>query len=116
MKGTTVYIMTETVTGYDPFGAPIVTTEKTAVDDCLVGTPSSDDVADALNLYGKKVAYVVGIPKGDTHTWDDQIVEIWGDLYRTIGYPMTGEQANIPLRWGKNIKVERYGNEGAVST
>jgi hypothetical protein len=36
-------------------------------------------------------------------------MEIWGERFRTIGYPMTGIQENIPLRWGQNIKVERYG-------
>lgn len=109
MKGTTIYIVTETVTDTDPFGKDIVTEELEPVDDCLVGTPSTDDITDTLNLYGKKVEYVVGIPKGDTHTWADAIVEIWGERFRVIGYPMTGIQDNIPLRWGQNIKVERYG-------
>lgn len=109
MKGTTVYLISEEVTGYDPFGAPIVTETREAVNDCLVGSPSTDDITDTLNLYGKKVEYVVGIPKGDTHTWRDAVVEIWGERFRVIGYPTTGIQENIPLRWGQNIKVERYG-------
>lgn len=109
MKGMTIYLLKETITDYDPFGAPIVTTERIEVDDCLVGTPSTDDINDALNLYGKKVAYVIGIPKGDTNVWTDAKVEVFGETFHVIGYPMTGIQDNIPLRWGKNIKVERYG-------
>ena len=49
------------------------------------------------------------VTKGDTHNWTDAEVIIWGNRYRTFGYPITGEQANIPLRWGQNVRVERYG-------
>ena len=79
------------------------------VDDVLVGSPTSDEITDSLNLFGKKIVYMLGIPKGDTHTWEDAEVIIWGNRYRTFGYPITGEQANIPLRWGQNVRVERYG-------
>ena len=79
------------------------------VSDVLVGSPTTDDITNSLNLYGKKVEYMLGIPKGDTHNWIDTDVIIWGNRYRTFGYPITGEQANIPLRWGQNVRVERYG-------
>lgn len=109
MKGTTVQLSVKTITDYDPFGAPIYSEELVNVADVLVGSPTSDDVINTLQLYGKKIAYVLGIPKGDTHDWTDTEVIIWGERYKTIGYPTTGEQANIPLRWGQNVKVERYG-------
>jgi hypothetical protein len=51
----------------------------------------------------------LGIPKGDDHDWNDTEVFIWGEKFRTIGFPETGIQENIPLRWGQNVKVERYG-------
>ena len=109
MKGMTVQIVKKTQTGTDPFGVPIYTEELVDVHDVLVGQPSTDDVNSTVSLYGKQIAYVLGIPKGDTNDWTDAEVIIWGDRYRTIGYPETGIQANIPLRWGKNVKVERYG-------
>lgn len=109
MKGTTVQLVVGTVTDYDPFGNPIESEELVNVDDVLVGQPSTDDVTNSIQLYGKRIDYVLGIPKGDNHNWTDAIVYIWGEKFRTIGYPMTGEQANIPLRWGQNVKVERYG-------
>lgn len=109
MKGTTVQLEVLTQTGTDPFGAPICTPQWVDVPDVLVGSPSTDDITSTLQLYGKKIAYVLGIPKTDTHNWVDAKVKIWGDVYQTIGYPMTGEQENIPLRWGKNVKVERNG-------
>ena len=109
MKGTTVQLLVKTKTGEDGFGKPIYSVQWVDVPDVLVGSPSTDDITSTLQLYGKKVAYVLGIPKNDTHNWVDATVKIWGDKYQTIGYPMTGEQENIPLRWGKNVKVEAYG-------
>ena len=109
MKGMTVQLVKKTQSGTDPFGAPIETEEIIDVPDCLVGQPTSDDIAATMEMYGKKIAYVVGVPKGDENEWVDTDVIIWGERFRTIGYPMTGIQENIPLRWGKNVKVERYG-------
>lgn len=109
MKGTTIQLVVKTQTGMDAFRAPIYTEELINVDDVLVGQPTTDDITDTLQLYGKKIEYVLGIPKGDTHNWTDAEVIIWGQRFRTIGYPQTGIQENIPLRWGQNVKVERYG-------
>ena len=109
MKGTTIQLVVKTQSGTDPFGAPVYTEELVDVPDVLVGSPTTDDITDSLNLYGKKIEYMLGIPKGDAHNWVDTEVVIWGNRYRTFGYPITGEQANIPLRWGQNVRVERYG-------
>lgn len=109
MKGTTVQLVETTVTGYDPFGNPIKEETLIDVDDVLVGQPSTDDVTNTIQLYGKKIDYVLGIPKDDTHDWTDKEVVIWGNRFKTIGFPQTGIQENIPLRWGSNVKVERYG-------
>lgn len=82
IKGTTVQLMVDTVTGEDPFGAPIV--EKVPVDipDVLVGQPTTDDITASVQMYGKKIEYILGIPKGDTHDWTDAEVIIWGEPYR----------------------------------
>lgn len=109
MKGETVGLVVKTQTGTDPFGHPIYSEEIVLVNDVLVGQPTSDEIVSTLDLTGKKIAYMLGIPKGDTHVWTDTDVIIWGERFRTIGYPGTGTQANIPLRWGQNVKVERYG-------
>lgn len=109
MKGTTVQVVVKTQAGTDPFGAPIYEESLEDVKDVLVGQPTTDDVTSTLELTGKKIAYVLGIPKGDDHIWTDTDVIIWGERFRTIGFPQTGIQENIPLRWGQNVKVERYG-------
>lgn len=109
MKTVTIQLVKKTETGTDPFGMPIMSEELIDVPGCLVGQPSTDQVTATLELFGKHIAYVVGVPKGDTNEWVDTEVVIWGDRYRTIGYPETGIQGNIPLNWGKNVKVERNG-------
>ena len=109
MKTITVQLVVKTQDNTDPFGAPIETEEIIDIPGCLVGQPSSDEITQAMQLYGKKIAYVVGVPKGDDHKWVDTDVIIWGERFRTIGYPETGIQGNIPLAWGQNVKVERYG-------
>lgn len=109
LNTTTVQLAKKTTTGTDPFGMPIETEELIDVPGCLVGQPTTDDISQTLEMYGKKIAYVVGVPKGDTNNWVDTEVVIFGERFRTIGYPMTGIEANIPLKWGKNVKVERNG-------
>lgn len=109
MKTMTVQLAVKTEGAPDPFGMPTETEELIDVPGCLVGQPSTDDIAQTMEMYGKKIAYVVGVPKGDVNSWVDTDVIIWGERFRTIGYPETGIQGNIPLKWGQNVKVERYG-------
>lgn len=115
IKGTTIQLVVENIVDYDPFGAPIVEETLEDVADVLVGQPTADDITSSIQMYGKRVEYVLGIPKGDTHIWTDATVIIWGQRYKTFGFPMTGIQENIPLRWGQNIKVERYVKQSEVS-
>lgn len=112
IKGTTIQLVVKTEGDPDPIGNPTYTEETVNVDDVLVGEPSTDDITDSLQLYGKKVAYTLGIPKGDTHNWVDAEVILpapFGGRYRTIGYPTAGIEENIPLKWNSKVKVERYG-------
>lgn len=109
MRGMTIELGVKTEVGVDPFGKPIYETNYIEVEDVLVGQPSSEDLTSTLDLTGKRIAYVLGIPKGDDHVWEDTTVRFWGKTFRTIGYPETGIQENIPLRWGQNVKVEAYG-------
>lgn len=109
MKGETVELVVKTQTGTDPFGHPIYEKTTVNVNDVLIGQPTAEDVTTTLDLTGKRIAYVLGIPKGDDHIWEDTEVYFWGQKFKTISFPETGIQENIPLRWGKNVKVERYG-------
>ena len=112
IKGITVQLIKKTEGALDPLGNPTYTETKIPVSNVLVGEPTSDDITDSLQLYGKIVAYVLGIPKGDENDWTDTDVELpapFEGKYRTVGYPTAGIEANIPLKWNKKVKVERYG-------
>lgn len=108
MKGTTIQLGVKTQIGTDPFGAPEYSVIFEDVKDVLVGQPSTDDIKTSTDLFGKRLIYMIGIPKGDTHNWEDAEVIIWGKKFKTFGCPITGEQANIPLRWGQNVRVGYY--------
>jgi len=108
LHGETITLFAKTQTGVDAFNRPIYTETAEQVENVIIGQPSTDDITEELNLSGKRIDYVLGIPKGDTHDWVNRKVEFWGEQYETVGKPMTGIQDIIPLEWGKNVKVARY--------
>lgn len=116
LQGTSVILYTEVQTGTDPMGAPIIKEEPIQVDNVLVGEPSTDDITSATQMFGKKIEYMLGIPKGDTNDWTNKKVS-WTDAYgnvhtvMTFGFPITGIEANIPpqLPWHKKVRCEAYG-------
>lgn len=109
MKGMTIQLINMVETGKDAWGKPIYKEEAEDIHDVLVGQPSTEEILSTTQLFGKKIEYVIGIPKGDTHDWTDRKILINGNPYCTIGYPQTGIQENIPLRWGQNVRVAKYG-------
>lgn len=109
MRGITVTLYDKTQTGTDDFGAPVFTETAIEVENVLIGEPSADQVVEELNLHGKRLAYVLAIPKGDTNTWTDRKVSFFGEDFRTYGEPTQGIDHLIPLAWNKKVKVERYG-------
>lgn len=108
MKGVTVTLHKKTQTGTDDFGAPIYSDSTILVDNVLIGEPTSEQIMQELNMHGKRLAYVLGIPKGDTHVWTDTEVEFFGQKFRTYGEPTQGIDYLIPLAWNKKVKVEHY--------
>lgn len=113
MRGITVTLYEQTQTGTDAFNAPVYAETAVTVDNVLVGEPSTDDITSATSLYGKRIEYMLGIPKGDAHDWTDKRVS-WTDAYgktitvKTFGVPITGIEANIPTRWHKKVRCEAY--------
>lgn len=108
IKGVPVTLYEKTLTGYDAANRPTYTETPVTVENVLIGEPSTEDVTSEYNLSGKRVAYVLGIPKGDTHEWADRTVEFRGQKFRTVGVPTQGIDALIPLDWNKKVKVEAY--------
>ena len=109
LHGITVQLEQKTEAGRDAFNRPVYITAYEDIDNVLVGRPDPQEVTDTLNLTGKKIEYILGIPKGDTHDWLDKKVIFWGQEFHTIGFPETGIQDLIPMDWGMNVRVERHG-------
>ena len=108
LRGISIILYTKNKVGEDEFGAPVYEELPEVVNDVLVGEPEGSDVTDTLNLTGKRIAYTLAIPKGDTHEWRDRKVEFFGRKFRTFGEPVEGIEGMIPLRWNNKVKVERY--------
>ncbi len=108
IKGITVTLYDTAVDSVDPFGEPTYTETAVDVSNVLVAPASNSEILDATNLYGKKAVYTLAIPKGDTHEWENRIVEFFGKRWRVFGIPTQGIEANIPLDWNKKVTVELY--------
>ena len=72
LTGRSIILYDKVKAGVDDFNRPIYTETPVTVDNVLIGSPSPQEVVDTLNLTGKRAAYTLGIPKGDTHTWTDR--------------------------------------------
>lgn len=109
MTGISIILYNKVQTGIDGFNRPIYTEVPETIENVLIGEPTTDQVIDEINLSGKRLAYTLAIPKGDSHEWTDRKVEFFGEVFRTFGKPTQGIDHLIPLNWNKKVKVERYG-------
>lgn len=109
IKGESVILIEKVQVDKDAFNKPVYEENEVVVDNVIIGSPSFDASISEYNITGKRLAYILGIPKGDTHNWQDAKVFIRGEEYRTYGYPLTQTEANVPGRWNTQVKVEKYG-------
>lgn len=109
MKGISVILYERTLAGYDDLNNPVYEETPVVVNDVLVAQPTTDDITSTINLYGKHLDYILGLPKGDSHDWVNARVEIFGKSFRSFGDVIEGIEANVPTRWHKQVRVQRYG-------
>lgn len=107
MRGITVTLRQKTFNSYNSIGESQFTYEDVPVDNVLVAPSSADEILEADNLYGKKAVYTLGIPKGDTHDWQDQRVSFFGEEWQTFGIPLEGIEHLVPTAWNKKVMVMR---------
>lgn len=108
IHGIDVILYEKTQTGTDAFHAPVYAETPVTVSNVIVSPASSDDLPEMLDLTGKKAVYTLGIPKGDTHDWEDRKVEFFGKTWHTFGFVLEGIPDLVPLGWNKKIQVEAY--------
>ncbi len=108
IKGITVILYERTQTGVDDLNDPVYSESPVEVKNVLVGQPDSDEIVNSVTLEGKKAEYELCIPKGDTHSWENSKVTIWGENFVTFGKVYQYIEENVPLSWNKKVKVARY--------
>ena len=108
IQGISIILTERTQTGVNEINEPIYEETEVTVDNVLVGSPKTDEIADALKLYGKQLAYTLYLPKSDSHNWENATVTFYGRTFRTFGLPMTLIEENIPeaVSWNTRIQVE----------
>ena len=108
MRGITITLYEAVESGKNAFNETIYTETPVEVDNVLIAPASESEILDTMNLYGRKAVYVLGIPKGDAHDWENRKVTFFGEDWRTFGIPSEGLEHLIPLDWNKKVMVERY--------
>lgn len=108
MIGIDVTLYERIKTGVDAFGDPVYTEIPVTVKNVLIGQPTTDEVTSSIDLYGKKIEYMLGLPKGDNHAWENSVVEFFGNKYRAFGNVIEGIEANIPTPWHHKVRVAKY--------
>lgn len=108
MRGITITLYEAVESGKNAFNETTYTETPVEVDNVLIAPASESEILDAINLYGRKAVYVLGIPKGDTHEWENRKVTFFGENWRVFGIPSEGLEHLIPLDWNKKVMVERY--------
>jgi len=108
IKGITVTLVDRVKTDEDEMGAATYDDVEIQVENVLVSPTEATDVINQVQLYGKKAVYTLGIPKGDTHNWEDREVKFFGKTFRTFGPVVEGIESMVPTAWHKKVTVERY--------
>ena len=74
LKGIDIILYEKTKTGEDAFHAPIYAETPVTVHNVLVGEPATEDIVNDLQLYGRRLAYTLALPKGDANDWHNVTV------------------------------------------
>ena len=108
LKGITITLLEQVLEGTDPFNAPIYGGAMYEISNVLVAPeePGGDVVFSSTDLSSRKSTYVLAIPKGDTHHWENGEVQFFGRRFKVIGMPTEGIEGLIPLYWNKKVRVE----------
>lgn len=108
ISGRTIKLHKKTLSGMDPFGAPIFSEEIIDVENVVISPSSDEEIKTDMQLYGKKSVYTLHLPKGDDNNWDNVEVEFFDRIWHTFGPVTEYQEEMVPLQWNKKVKVEHY--------
>ncbi len=81
IHGITVRLYVKSQTGTDAFNAPVYAETPIDVPNVLVGEPTAEDIVNDLQLYGKRIAYTLGILKGTPTTGKMRLSNFFGKKF-----------------------------------
>ena len=109
IHGVTVTLIEQHPTGQkDELGCEVYEPQEHQVENVLIAPVTGQEALETVNLTGRRAVYTLGIPKGDTHQWENGLVEFFGQQFRVIGPVTEGIESMIPLDWNRKVQVERY--------
>lgn len=108
LHGIFVTLLNKTQTGVDAAGRPAYSWSPVTVENVLVAPMSEVDSTQGLLPTGHRAVYHMAIPKTDTHTWEGQLVQFFGNTWAVVGIPTRGIDDLIPGPWNQKVAVELY--------
>ena len=102
IRGISVTLLQLSRSGETPSWTPVT------VDNVLVAPVLEVDNQIAMLPDGHRAVYHLGIPKSDTHRWEGQLVQFFGQTWSVIGIPTEGIDSQIPGPWNTKVTVELY--------
>jgi hypothetical protein len=106
IKGIPVRLINQIPAGENPLGEPVTVPEWAVVENVLPGQPTMEQIVTDQQLFGKRTVYLLCIPKGDAHHWEDAEVLFFGRKFRTFGPCIEYVEANCPTPWNRQIRCE----------
>lgn len=112
VKGLTVVLHEKVEAGADDYGQTTYTENLVAVDNVFIQNVSDDAIVSNIDVAGKHNSFVLHIPIGDNHKWEDSLVDLpapYNITVKTYASGMIFREDLVPLEWNKQIKAEIYG-------
>ena len=102
IRGVSVTLLQLSRSGAAPSWTPVT------VENVLIAPLLEVDSTAGAQEAAHRAIYHLAVPKDDTHRWEGQLVQFFGQTWSVIGIPTEGIDSQIPGSWNKKATVELY--------